>query len=181
MSDKENDFKLVRKFNGGDIKGFNEIVKIYQEKIYWHARRMTGNHQDADEIVQEVLLVMYNKLSDFRFQSALYTWIYRITATRSINLLRRKKLKQMFSLDDNQDIVKEDDDILKSIENKEQLKRVEKLLQKLPEKQRQTFILRTYEQLTYEEMSEITGKSIGGLKANYFHASKKLLELWNEK
>ena len=178
MPESNNDFDLVKDFTNGNEGAFNKIVLKYQHKIYWHARRMAGNHLDADEIVQEVLLVMYSKLKDFKFQSSLYTWIYRVTTTRSINFIKRRRLKEAFSIEDHQDIsVRKDEDIIRNIETKEKLAKIEKYLNKLPPKQREVFILKNYEQMTYEEISEITGKSIGGLKSNYFQAMKKLMEM----
>ena len=100
MPEVENDKELVEKFISGDDIAFNRLAVRYQEKIYWHARRMTGNHFDADEIVQQVLLVMYNKLKTFKFESSLYTWIYKITSTRSLNLIKKNKLKSIFSIED---------------------------------------------------------------------------------
>ena len=84
MNALNNDFELAKNFLNGDESAFNRLAVKYQEKIYWHARRMTGNHLDADEIVQEVLIVLYKKLNTFEFKSSLYTWIYTITNTRSI-------------------------------------------------------------------------------------------------
>ncbi len=177
MTENEYVFKLIRDYLAGDESAFNMIVNKYKDKIYWHARRMTGNHLDADEIVQEVLLVLYKKLKDFQFKSSLYTWIYRITSTRTINYLKKKKIKQIFSIDDNADKLSYSDDIIKNFEDREKLKKVESVLQKIPAKQREVFLFRVYEGLSYEEISQITGKSIGGLKANYFHAANKVMEL----
>jgi RNA polymerase sigma-70 factor (ECF subfamily) len=178
MQETDNDFELVRKFISGDESSFNSIVRKYQEKIYWHSRRMTGNHLDADEVVQEVLIVLYKKLKDFQFRSSLYTWIYRITTTRSINFIRKRSVKNLISIEDKAaESLKEKNDIIHDIEVKEKVRRIEKNLQKIPVKQREVFILRNMENLSYEEISEITGKSIGGLKANYFHAVKKLMEM----
>ncbi|RKY95874.1 MAG: RNA polymerase sigma factor, partial [Ignavibacteriae bacterium] len=84
MTEINNDQELVNEFISGNESAFNRLAKRYQEKIYWHARRMTGNHLDADEIVQQVLLVMYNKLKSLNIDSSLYTWIYKITSTRSL-------------------------------------------------------------------------------------------------
>ena len=100
MTEKDNDYNLIERFNNGDESAFNELARKYQQRIYWHARRMTGNHLDADEIVQEVLLVMFRKIKTFNFRSSLYTWIYTITTTRSINYIKRRSLKQIFSLHD---------------------------------------------------------------------------------
>ena len=178
----DNDFELVRRFVSGDEYAFNLIVKKYQKKIYWHARQMLGNHSDADEVTQEVLIVMYRKLSTFNFNSSLYTWIYRIVSTRSLNQIRKRQVKRFFSIDDdeNEFEIQDSADIVEDLNNKEKLENVNKILEKLPPKQRQIFILRNYEQLSYEEIAKITGKSVGGLKANYFHALKKVLELSHE-
>ena len=177
------DFDLIKQFLEGSEPAFNEIVKKYQKRIYWHARQMLGNHLDADEVTQEVLIVMYKKLMSFNFQSNLFTWIYRIVTTRSLNQIRKRKVKNFFSINDDENEVelKSDVDIVNDIVNKERLERVRKVLETLPVKQRQIFVMRNFDQLSYEEISEITGKSVGGLKANYFHAIKKVLEKTNER
>jgi len=181
MPEEISDYDLVRGFLNGDEASFNKIINKYKHRIYWHARRMTGNHLDADEVVQEVLIVMYKKLKDFKSKSSLYTWIYRIVSTRSLNYLRKRSLKNIFSLDDLSNLqVKSKEDIVNDFEVKEKLMKIDKLLQKLPVKQREIFILRNYDELSYEEISEVTGKSIGGLKANYFHAINKIMELVKE-
>ncbi len=171
------DFELVRKYLDGDEQAFNEIVHRFREKIYWHARRMLGNHLDADEVTQEVIIVLYKKLKTFNFNSSLYTWIYRITSNLSINYLNKKKIKKFFSFDDTpQTDLTENADMVKNLEDKEKLEKVEKALQSLPVKQREVFILRHFEGFSYKEISEMTGKKIGTLKANYFHALNKILE-----
>jgi len=174
MQDASNDVELIKSFLQGDESAFNRLAKQYQEKIYWHARRMTGNHLDADEILQEVLIVLYNKLKTFKFNSSLYTWIYTITNTRSINFLKRKKLRIFLSLGDIKNRADESENIIADLETKQKLEKIEKALQKLPVKQREVFIMRNYDDLSYEEIAKITGKSIGGLKANHFHALNKL-------
>ena len=178
----DNDFEIINRFIEGDESAFNLLAKKYQKRIYWHARQMLNDHLDADEVTQEVLIVMYKKLKTFNFKSSLYTWIYKIVTTRSLNQLRRKKIKRMLSFEDaDEKELANDRDIVNDIDNKQKLERLEKVLEQIPPKQRQVFILRNFDELTYEEISEITGKSVGGLKANYFHALKKVLELINEK
>jgi len=178
---QDNDFELINRFLSGEEVAFNLIVKKYQKKIYWHARQMMGNHLDADEVTQEVLIVIFNKLKNFNFNSSLYTWIYKIVTTRSLNQIRKKQIKRFFSIDDNDvNELQDKHDIVEELDSKEKLEKVQKVLQKIPPKQRQIFIMRNFEDLSYEEISEITGKSVGGLKANYFHALKKVLELTNE-
>jgi RNA polymerase sigma-70 factor (ECF subfamily) len=181
MTDTNNDFELVKSFINGNESSFNRLVLKYQDKIYWHARRMTGNHLDADEVVQEVLIVLYTKMKSFKFKSSLYTWIYRITATRSINFLRKRNLRQIFSIDEpDSREVKSREDIINDIEQRERFGILEKVLRKLPAKQREIFIFRNFEELSYDEISQITGNTVGGLKANYFHAMKKITELMKD-
>lgn len=178
MPQENSDFDLVRRFLNGDEIAFNEIVRKYQAKIYWHARRMTGNHFDADEIVQEVLEVIYTKLNGFNFNASLFTWIYRITITRSINYLKKQKLRKLISFDSMENFqLSTDEDVVKSIEDKEKLNKLNEVLKQLPAKQREVFVLRHFDELSYEEIAQITGKSVGGLKANYFHAFEKVSKL----
>lgn len=177
MTDKEKDFELIEKFLKGDESAFNVLIKRHQEKIYLVARRMLGNHLDADEVVQEVLLVIYKKLNTFKFESSFSTWVYKITMTRSINYLKKRSLKNVLSIFDLKKNKSEQYDPLENVESKEQVEIIEELLKKLPTKQREIFILKNFEDLKYEEISEITGKSVGTLKANYFHSVNKLKEL----
>jgi RNA polymerase sigma-70 factor (ECF subfamily) len=176
-SDKE----IIVEFLNGNEECFNIIARKYQKIIYWHARRMLGVHDDADELTQEVLIVLYHKLSTFRFDSSLTTWIYRITSNRAKNYLKKKSVKQFFSIGKNdENTFQSSQDIIKNYEEKEKIDTVIKMLRKLPVKQREVFIFRNFEELSYNEISEITGKSVGALKANYFHALKKVLEMVNE-
>jgi len=176
------DYELIRKFNAGDESSFNLLIRKYQDKIYWHSRRMLNDHMDADEVTQEILMVLYTKLNTFKFESALSTWIYKITSNRVINYIRRKQLRNIFKFEDLEYDITSSEDIASDLENREKLEILDKVLKKIPTKQREVFIFRNMDELTYEEISQITNKSIGALKANYFHAQKKILELMkNEK
>jgi RNA polymerase sigma-70 factor (ECF subfamily) len=160
MPDTTNDFELVKDFVAGDESAFNRLITKYQQKIYWHARRMTGNHLDADEVTQEVLVTLYKKLNTFEFKSSLYTWIFRITSTRSLNYLKKRGVKKFFSFSDNEKEINRkssEGDLINEIEKKELMEKINRQLQKLPSKQREVFILRNYDDLSYEEISKITG------------------------
>jgi RNA polymerase sigma-70 factor (ECF subfamily) len=181
MNLNTDDYELIKDFLSGNEQSFNLLARKYQERIYWHARRMLGDHDDAHEIVQQVLLVMYNKLNTFNFSSALYTWIYKITATRSLNILKKRKLKSLFIFSANESVENYGyENIIEDIEVKENFVKMENHLNSLPIKQRQVFVMRNYDDLSYEEISNITGKSIGTLKANYFHAYRKMKELMDK-
>lgn len=179
---KTEDFEIIKDFIQGDESAFNKIVRKYQQQIYWQVRRMLGSHLDADEVTQEVLIVLYKKLNTFKFNSALSTWIYKITSTRTLNFIRKQKLRQFVGIDnDNVMEMSGHQDIVKEAEDREKIEILENLLQKLPVKQREVFIYKKFDSLSYEEISEITGKSVGGLKANYFNAIKKISELMDGK
>lgn len=174
---KTDDYELIKDFLSGNEQSFNLIARKYQERIYWHARRMLGDHDDANDIVQQVLIVMHNKLNTFNFSSSLYTWIYKITSTRSLNLLKKIKLKRIFTFSFDESIENKGyENIIEGIEAKEMFMKMEKLLMKLPVKQREVFVMRNYDELSYDEIAKITGKTVGALKANYFHAFKKMKE-----
>ena len=178
MNVKTDDYELIQDFLSGNEQSFNILARKYQERIYWHARRMLGDHDDAHDIVQQVLLVMHSKLNTFNFSSALYTWIYKITSTRSLNLLKKKTLRRIFTFSSNENVEKIGyENIVEDIESRERFLKMENHLNSLPIKQRQVFVMRNYDDLSYEEISNVTGKSIGTLKANYFHAFRKLKEL----
>lgn len=178
MNSDNKDYELIRDFLAGNEQSFNILARKYQEKIYWHARRMLGNHDDAHEIVQQVLLVMHKKLYSFNFSSALFTWIYKITSTRCLNLIKKRRLTRIFNFSSDESFENRSyENIAENLEAKEKLLRMDKLLLNLPLKQREVFIMRNYDDLTYEEISNITGKSVGTLKANYFHAFRKMKEL----
>ena len=175
------DNRLVKDFLDGDERAFKRIVDKYSRRVYWHAFGMLNDHFDADDVTQTVWLVVYKKLNKFNFESSLYTWIYQITKTRSLNVLRKRKLKILFSLgSEHLREVESDENTISNIESSEKLNKVKDLLKILPPKQREVFILKTFEELTYEEISNITGKSVGGLKANYFHALKKIKEKFHD-
>jgi len=176
MTSDKSDYDLIKEFIDGSEIAFNVLARRYQEKIYWHARRMTGNHLDADDIVQQVLLVMFNKLETFKFQSSLYTWVFRITSTRSLNLIKKKKIQQLLPLDQQNQTGEAKNDIFTNLEQKEKFEQMQKFIKNIPVKQREVFIFRNFEELSYNEIAKITGRSVGTLKANYFHAFKKIKE-----
>ena len=174
------DLELVEKFQQGDEASFNEVVKRYQEKIYWVARRIVGEHESADDIAQEVFIKAYSALIDFRGESAVYTWLYRVAVNLSLNCIRRRKIRKFFRIDDFFDLEADEDEnpdtIFESIEHN---KLLDEAIERLPEKQKKVFVLRYQEGLSYEEISQILKTSVGGLKANYFHAIKKIGEYIN--
>jgi RNA polymerase sigma-70 factor (ECF subfamily) len=171
------DLELVELFQNGNETSFNELVRRYQEKIYWIARRFVNDHDQADDIVQEVFVKVYSALKKFRGESSVYTWLYRITVNVALNALRKQRIRDFVRIDEyfeKADDENEQPDVL--FEKEEEQKLIEEAIAKLPEKQKAVFILRYHEELSYEEISLILKTSTGGLKANYFHAVKKIGE-----
>jgi RNA polymerase sigma factor (sigma-70 family) len=172
-----NDLELVELFQKGNETSFNELVRRYQEKVYWIARRFVNDHDQADEIVQEVFVKVYNALKKFRGESSVYTWLYRITVNVALNTLRKQRVRDFIRIDEFFEMPNDENEQPDAIvEKDEQQKLIEEAIAKLPEKQKAVFILRYHEELSYEEISHILRTSIGGLKANYFHAAKKIGE-----
>lgn len=176
MKKNIDDKVLIDRFLEGDESAFNLLFEKYKRKIYLTAYRFLGNHEDANDITQETLIKIYKELKNFRNESSLYTWIYRITINLSLNLLKKKKLRSFFDFEEVDEWLFKDDRQSPelSFRENELSNKIQEALKKLPEKQRTVFTLRYYDELSYEEISEILGTSVGALKANYFHAVNKL-------
>ncbi|HTK81572.1 MAG TPA: RNA polymerase sigma factor [Bacteroidota bacterium] len=176
MTDKS-DLELVEEFRRGDVRSFNELVRRYQEKVYWIARRVIGTHEDADDIVQDVFVRAYDALKEFRAESGFYTWLYRISVNISLNALRKKRLKDFVRYEEMEEELESSDEGSDArVLQKEYQSILEQAIDRLPAKQKMVFMMRYYEEMPYEEMAQVLKKSVGGLKANYFHAIKKIQE-----
>jgi RNA polymerase sigma factor (sigma-70 family) len=157
-------------------KAFTGIIKKYQEKLYWHVRRMLVDHEDTNDVLQNMFIKVWKGLENFREDSQLYTWLYRIATNESLTFLSAQKKRSSVSLSDVESGLSNK---LKSDTNFDANKLEWKLqlgIQKLPEKQRLVFNLRYYDEMPYEEMSKVLDTSEGALKASYHHAAKKIEE-----
>jgi RNA polymerase sigma-70 factor, ECF subfamily len=170
-----NDLELVKSFQNGNETAFNRLVLKYQEKVYWIARKFVDDHDRADDITQEVFIKVYGSLKEFRFESAFFTWLYRIAVNISLNAIRKQKVREFFRIDELLNIEDSSDARPdKILERNEQNNLINEAVESLPERQKAVFILRYHEELPYEDISVILKTSIGGLKANYFHAVRKI-------
>lgn len=169
------DIDLINSFIKGNQNAFNLIVRKYQKKVYWIIRKMVLDHDDADDITQEVFLKLYRSLDDFRGESKFFTYLYRISINYSLNHINKNKKIISRKVDfENADLRSTDLKADEEIDSKERTKLLEKAIKSLPEQQRTVFNMRYYDNLSYEEISNILNKSTGGMKANYFHAIKKI-------
>lgn len=171
MTDKEI-ISLYR--NGQKEKAFSNIVSSYTERLYWHIRRFTCSHGDADDVLQEVFIKAWAALPSFRGDSGLYTWLYRIATNEVLNHLRRQRVKALISFDSASHILEKKIDEDTWFNGNEIQRELHKAIQLLPEKQRIVFCLRYFEEMKYEEISEITNTSVGALKASYHFAYNKI-------
>ena len=170
------DKELLQQFKQPALKdsAYTSIVKKYQEKLYWHIRRLVVDHDDANDVLQNMFIKVWNGLENFREDSQLYTWLYRIATNESLTFLDQQKRKYAISLNDVETSLSNK---IKASENFNANRLEWKLqlaIQRLPEKQRAVFNLRYYDEMPYEEMSRVLDTSEGALKASYHHAAKKI-------
>ena len=159
---------------GSCEKAFNLIVEQYTERLYWHIRRFLCNHEDTNDLLQDVFIKIWAALPSFRGESQLFTWIYRIATNEVLNYLRKQRFKALVSFQDVTEILEKKIDEDARFNGNEIQRELLKALQRLPEKQRIVFSLRYFDDLTYEQISEITNTSVGALKASYHYASNKI-------
>jgi RNA polymerase sigma factor (sigma-70 family) len=170
------DAELLRQFRDPDTRelAYTALIRKYQERLYWHVRRIVVQHEDANDVLQNVFIRVWNALANFKEESQLYTWLYRIATNECLTFLENQKKRASVSFED----------VEAGLENKvraetgfdaNQLEwKLQLAIQKLPEKQRLVFTLRYYDEMPYEEMSRVLETSEGALKASYHHAAKKI-------
>ncbi|MGB3181870.1 MAG: RNA polymerase sigma factor [Cyclobacteriaceae bacterium] len=172
MEDKE----LVRRLKNSQSRNhaFQQLVTKYQERIYWHVRKMVIDHDDADDLVQDIFVKVWKNLDKFREDSNLYTWLYRIATNECLTFLNKKKKRYFLPIGTGEgelDLKLESDPL---ISGDEVSMKLQKALLRLPDKQRLVFNMRYFDDIGYEDMAAITDTSVGALKASYHHAVKKI-------
>lgn len=170
------DAEILQKFGVEKTRNeaFNLLLTKYQQKIYWHIRRLVIDHDDTDDLVQETFVKVWKNLANFRSDSQLYTWIYRIATNESITFLNKKKLKNNVSLDDNNAELAETLKESSYFDGDKIQRKLQEAILTLPEKQRIIFNMKYFEDMKYEEISEVLGTTVGALKASFHIAVKKI-------
>jgi len=170
------DNELIKLFHTTDRKhyAFNLLVRKYQEKIYYFIRRMVIDHDDADDVAQNVFIKVWNNLDSFREDSKFFTWLYRIAVNESLSFLKSKRLHSFLSLASPEALMIKSLNSESYFDGEEIQKKLQIAILGLPKKQKLVFNMRYYDDLSYEEMSEILGTSVGALKASYHFAVKKI-------
>ena len=166
--------KLCRE--GEHELAFNGIVEAYSERLYWHVRRFLCTHEDTDDLLQDIFIKIWSALPSFRGDSQLYTWLYRIATNMTLNYLRKMRRENAVSFEGISDMLATRIDEDPSFNGNALQRELHKAIQRLPEKQRLVFNMRYFDELKYEDISEITGTTVGALKASYHHAYIKIKE-----
>ncbi len=152
-------------------EGFRVLMSTYKKQLYYHIRRYVSNHEDANDILQNTFLKVWVSIEQFRGDSSLYSWLYRIASNESITYINKTKKRNEIGLETQSIGEKGTAD---SLDSNDLIESLEKAIEILPDKQKQVFILRYYDEMPYEKMSEVLQTSVGALKASYFHAVKKV-------
>ena len=153
---------------------FELIVRKYQEKLYWHIRKLLVSHDDTDDTLQVAFIKAFQSLSGFREESSLYTWLYRIATNEALTFLKKKKLRKYLSFEDIGTYLERTLEADPYSDGDEIKMKLQKAVISLPEKQRIVFNMKYFDEMKYEAMSEILQTSVGALKASYHHAVKKI-------
>lgn len=177
----EDDERLIAKAQEGDLYSFDLLVKKYQKKIYFLAYRMVKNHDAADDMAQETFINAYSSIKSFKVGYSFYTWLYRICVNLSINYLKRQK----FVISESQfeeevsplEKETESEDPLNLLVQKEQERKIEQAIDSLPPKYKTVFVLKVYEDFSYEEIAQTLKISLGTVMSRLFRARKRLQEL----
>ena len=160
-------------------KDFNSLVEQYSEQLYWHIRGIVGSHEDADDLLQETFVKVWRALPDFRGESAVSTWLWRIATNEALGFLRKKRVRAALQLQSLDALAERTIDNDPWFNGDEAERKLAKAIAKLPDKQKAVFCMRYYEDLPYEEIAAVTGTSVGALKASYHIAQEKIREELN--
>lgn len=155
-------------------RGFRLLLKTYQERLYWHIRQIVNLHDYADEVLQNTFIKIYKGIKNFKGNSQLYTWLYRIATNEALTFMKKAKKHQTASLDNDESGLYNSLEADSELDGEEIQAVLQAAIATLPEKQRIVFNLRYFDETSYKEMSVLLDTSVGGLKASYHHAAKKI-------
>ena len=159
---------------------FSGIVRTYQERLYWHIRKMVLSHDDANDVLQNTLMKAWNGLDGFRGDSLISTWLYRIATNETLTFLTNKRMRTQNSIDDVEEVLLQNLTAENYFNGDEIQLKLQKAILTLPEKQRLVFNMKYFDDITYDEMEAILGTTVGALKASYHYAVKKIEKYFSE-
>lgn len=159
---------------------FDLLVKTYGEPLYWQIRKMVVSHENANDLLQNCFMKAWENIHNFRGDAKLSTWLYKIAVNESINFLKKERQRQQITTDDQDDFLLNNIEADSYFDGDDLQLKLQKAIVRLPEKQRLVFNMRYFDEMKYEDISEILGTSVGALKASYHHAVKKITQLVGE-
>ncbi|MCM8570773.1 RNA polymerase sigma factor [Gramella jeungdoensis] len=176
MQYSEDQFVERLKDSSSSQEAFRELIALYKERLYWHIRNIIKDHDDTDDVLQNTFLKVFRNIDQFKGDSKLYSWMYRIATNESITFLNKKARRLKITSEElqNQIIDNLESDVY--FEGNEIQLKLQKAIATLPDKQQQVFNMKYFQELKYREMAEILNTSEGALKASYHHAVKKIEE-----
>ncbi|HRR62259.1 MAG TPA: sigma-70 family RNA polymerase sigma factor [Paludibacteraceae bacterium] len=168
--------ELMFQLNQANTKAaaFSMVVRKYQERLYWHIRKMVLSHDDANDILQNTFLKAWKGIDNFRGDSLISTWLYKIATNETLTFLANKRMQNITSMDELEEVLAQNLEADKYFDGDEAQLKLQKAILTLPEKQRLVFNMKYFDDLTYEEMEAILDTSVGALKASYHIAVKKI-------
>ncbi len=161
-------------------QAFTEVIGRYSESLYWQIRRMVQNHDDANDLLQNVFLKAWSNLDNFRGDAKLTTWLYKIAINESLTFLEKERRRNNVSIDDETSVLVNAIEADEWVDGDELKRNLRKAIASLPEKQRLVFNMKYFDDMKYEQMSEILGTSVGALKASYHHAVTKIAKFFSD-
>ncbi|MBO4499283.1 MAG: RNA polymerase sigma factor [Bacteroidaceae bacterium] len=174
--DEEKIMEMLRQDEASKRRAFEEIVRTYSEPLYWQIRHMVYSHDDANDMLQNTFIKAWMNIDSFQGYSKISTWLFRIAINETLTFLNRQKSMQSITLDDPEANLEERLEGDPYFDGNETEAQLQAAIATLPEKQRMVFNLKYYNEMKYEEMSELLGTSVGALKASYHIAVKKIEE-----
>jgi len=170
--------KLIEMLNKESTQreAFSVLVKQYSEQLYWQIRKIVLTHDDANDVLQNTFLKVWTNIGNFRGDSKLITWLYKIATNESITFLNKQRAQNNIPIDDEENFMYSKLESDSYFDGDEAQLKLQKAILSLPEKQRIVFNMKYFDEMKYEEMSEVLDTSVGALKASYHHAVKKIEE-----
>jgi len=180
MSPTEEELLLQLSCPQSRSKAFSVVVRTYQERLYWHIRKMVLLHDDANDVLQNTFMKAWNGLDGFRGDSQLSTWLYRIATNETLTFLSNKRMRSQNTIDDVEEVLIQNLQADAYFNGNDIQLKLQKAILTLPDKQKLVFNMKYFDDVTYEQMEAILGTSVGALKASYHHAVKKIEKFFSE-
>lgn len=180
MDSSEKDLQIELSQPATRAGAFTRLVREYQQRLYWHIRKMVLSHEDANDVLQNTFMKAWKGLDGFRGDSQVSTWLYRIATNETLTFVTNKRMRNQNSMEDVEDILLQNLQADSYFNGNEIQLRLQKAILTLPEKQRLVFNMKYFEDITYDEMEAILGTTAGALKASYHHAVKKIEKFFED-